>query len=304
MSKPNHNPWQKSSLDQWDSVKCSLREFVTTTTATSMNQKSALKTNFPPPTHPSANTHTAPYESKLNPSLSVSSFCPSLTESTSTQQSQSSSPHTNNTPPLQSFPSRKPIKSAMKKSSGSYGMKQGGKAPLHPSQCIPSGMDGGSIVMPSGGGYQQPQQHQLQLQHQQPHHAGANGANGYISPQYGWYISMTPPTPPHFHESSSNSDGNNKNDESYNNTQYQTLQQQYHFHNPKNKGNGFSTQNEQLLPPLQQYQQSSLTQTSINNKNIGKFPKAGQDAIAARPIFTRSLKGVPNNTSGWPSVPL
>jgi hypothetical protein len=48
-------------------------------------------------------------------------------------------------------------------------------------QNIPKGLSGGFIRYPSGG-----------------KHSNGNGkpnTNGYISPQYGWYISTTPPTP-------------------------------------------------------------------------------------------------------------
>ena len=151
--------------------------------------------------------------------------------------------------------------------------------------------------MPSGGGYQTSQQQQQQ----QAQHGAVNGANGYISPQYGWYISMTPPTPPQFHDSS-NSEAN-KNREGHQQKQYNTLQQQYQFHNT-NGTNGFRTQNQQLLPPLQQQLLPPLQQQFQQNNNNMERHSDQVGTMKTRPVFTRSLKGVPNDTSGWPSVPL
>ena len=55
-------------------------------------------------------------------------------------------------------------------------------------QFIPSGItgSGGGIIMPSGGGFKAT--------------PGGNG-NGYVSPQWGWYISTTPPTPEKYSDS-------------------------------------------------------------------------------------------------------
>lgn len=73
---------------------------------------------------------------------------------------------------------RKPIKSAIRKS-----RKGSSNLPYHSSQCLPSGLSGGSISMPSGGGIIK------------AGNVALNGGNGYISPQWGWYISTTPPSP-------------------------------------------------------------------------------------------------------------
>lgn len=82
---------------------------------------------------------------------------------------------------------RKPIKSAIRKSrNGSDNMS------CHPSQCVPTGLSGGSISMPSGGGMLK------------AGNVALSGGNGYISPQspsWGWYISTTPPTPEKYHAS-------------------------------------------------------------------------------------------------------
>lgn len=132
-------------------------------------------------------------------------------------------------------------------------------------------------------------------QQQQTQHGAVNGANGYISPQYGWYISMTPPTPPQFHDpSNSNANKNSEGQQQQQQQQYNTLQQQYQFHNT-NGTTGFHPQNQQLLPPLQQFQQKNNSMERQSNQ---------VNTTTTRPVFTRSLKGVPNDTSGWPSVPL
>lgn len=185
------------------------------------------------------------------------------------------------TPPSPHFPvhKKKPIKSAMRRS-----CVKNGKAPIHPSECIPSGLAGGSIVMPTGGGYQQMQQNQISSQQQQ-HHQSSNNANGYISPQYGWYISMTPPTPPHYHDSSQ-----------------------------INKKGGQLMQPQQQPPSQPQKKTQNGHTLQINNQNTIKKPATYMTTATngfvegrvapPKPVFTRSLKGVPNNTSGWPSVPL
>lgn len=205
--------------------------------------------------------------------------------------SQSSS---QNPPPAQPYPTRtrtaytskRPIKSAMRRNINN----KKGRAPFHPSQCVPSGLAGGSIVMPTGGGLQQQQHQQPQQQH---HHQQVNSAdvnvNGYISPQYGWYISMTPPTPPHYHDSSSSSSSATRAKNGQ--PQQQPQQQQQHIFKQH-------PHHQQILPPLQMIH------------NDGKKPilttqvVVPQPQLPTRPVFTRSLKGIPNNTSGWPSVPL
>jgi len=86
---------------------------------------------------------------------------------------------------------RKPIKSAIRKSK-----KGSGNLSCHPSQCVPSGLSGGSIAMPTGGGIMK------------TGNVALSGGNGYISPQWGWYISTTPPTTPKHHfRAGKNSEG-------------------------------------------------------------------------------------------------
>lgn len=252
--------------DLWSSTDYSIRQLIKATASVTMNAESTTAS-------PSKPLHSK----KLIPSFSVSSFCPSLSDTTN--QSQSSSQQ--GTPPSPHFPvhKKKPIKSAMRRS-----CVKNGKAPIHPSECIPSGLAGGSIVMPTGGGYQQMQQNQISSQQQQ-HHQSSNNANGYISPQYGWYISMTPPTPPHYHDSSQ-----------------------------INKKGGQLMQPQQQPPSQPQKKSQNGHTLQINNQNTIKKPATYMTTATngfvegrvapPKPVFTRSLKGVPNNTSGWPSVPL
>jgi len=85
--------------------------------------------------------------------------------------------------------SRKPIKSAIRKSKNGSSNRSSNLS-CHPSQCVPSGLSGGSISMPSGGGSLK------------AGNVALSGGNGYISPQspsWGWYISTTPPTPEKYH---------------------------------------------------------------------------------------------------------
>lgn len=263
MPKENHYPFPP---DVWSTANCSLRRLLIT-------QNETTSSIVSPANH--KNTKT------LMTSSSVYSL-PSLSDSTN--QSQSSTSHNLNTPPSQSYyptssSNKKPIKSAMRRSAGN---NSSGKPTtrFHPSQCVPKGLSGGSIIMPTGGGLQQGQQ---QYHNQQP----SNG-NGYISPQYGWYISMTPPTPPHYHETHSSSMATLKKEIPLQHQEQQILQQ--------NQLNGkMNPQHHQYILPMS------------NNNNGGKPVShvLGQPPTAPpRPVFTRSLKGVPNNTSGWPSVPL
>ena len=217
-------------------------------TGCSISQTHATSTHFSP----------FPNTNKYMPTTSASSFCSSL--SGASNQSQSSSSHQGS--PISSFyPAHKkrPIKSAMKRSSSN-------KTPLHPDQNIPSGLAGGSIIMPTGGGLQQiPNRNQV---------------NNNISPQYGWYISMTPPTPPHYHIPSSSSSSQHA-------IPAPSLQ------HPQHNGSKFYPQNTKSVHILQR-----------NNDNHQTIRTAAKTTVASKPVFKRSLKGIPNNTYGWPSVPM
>ena len=259
------------------------------------------KTSFPPDLWSTANCSLREI---LTASTSNTSPCPSfscLSESSSTNQSQSSTHH-QNTHTSQAFPTsachKRPIKSAMRRSSSNYNnynksldnqIRNRDRTPFHTSQHIPSGLAGGSIVMPTGGGMQQ----QSQSSGQQ-HPAGSNtgnNVNGYISPQYGWYISMTPPSPTHYHDSSSLSSSPTKRiKDGQQFQQHQQLQQQQQ----QQQINGrFHQHNNGKLPAMMS--STTTTSTQVIPMPVGP-PK--------RPVFTRNLKGIPNNTSGWPSVPL
>mmetsp|Transcript_29267 Transcript_29267/g.86666 ORF Transcript_29267/g.86666 Transcript_29267/m.86666 type:complete len:135 (-) Transcript_29267:383-787(-) len=61
------------------------------------------------------------------------------------------------------------------------------------SQFVPSGIvggKGGGVVIPSGGG--------MSAQKGSRPLGGSSTSNGHVSPQWGWYISTTPPTPEHY----------------------------------------------------------------------------------------------------------
>jgi hypothetical protein len=245
---------------------CSIRNLITSAAAVTLESSSST-------TQSEHNDNTT--NLITSSSSSVSSFCPSLSD---TNQSQSSSHQ--GTPPSLYFPvhTKKPIKSAMKRSSG--GAHSNNKSNKVPLQCIPSGLAGGSIVMPSGGGMQQgssssssSSNSNSQYYPQPNSNNNVNNPNGYISPQYGWYISMTPPTPQHYPDASSSKNG------------------------------------QQLLPPQSTFSGNADQTMHNNNHNNSKLSTMktvthqGPPPIN-RPVFTRSLKGVPNNISGWPSVPL
>ena len=150
--------------------------------------------------------------------------------------------------------------------------------------------------MPTGGGLQLGQQYHQQQQQQQQQQP--NNGNGYISPQYGWYISMTPPTPPQYHEASTSKRKKDR---------QQQQQQQQPQPQPQNYQQNQILQQQQLNGKVHQQQILPLTHndgkpiimTTAATQGMGQPP-----AVPTRPVFTRNLKGVPNNTSGWPSVPL
>jgi len=85
--------------------------------------------------------------------------CHQSNRSTSSENAVEADNSTRSNPRMQSSPSRKPMKSAIR-----TGVRK-------PSQCIPT--------MPSNGKGCAP----------------GSTKSGYISPQWGWYISTTPPTP-------------------------------------------------------------------------------------------------------------
>lgn len=172
---------------------------------------------------------------------------------------------------------KKPIKSAMRNKNNRN---------QHPSECIPSGMMGGSILMPSGG-----QSGQVPSSHGHPQVNG-NGntnmninvnVNGYISPQWGWYISTTPPTPEYHSSTSKNNQTSNMN---------MINPQANHGHpNPFVK---------QPWNPTTAPIQESTTGQSPSSYSYRHAPQQNLRP-PPKPVFT---KGTPNCSSGWPTVPL
>lgn len=108
---------------------------------------------------------------------------------------------------------------------------------------------------------------------------GTNGinTNGYISPQYGWYVSTTPPTPEHFSQSKSVTKSSSRQQES------PPFPTNFSTSTQKQTKVGTTRGNGHTRCPIP------------NNKKMG--PKR---LITKRPVFT---KGVPNSM-GWPSVPM
>ncbi len=148
--------------------------------------------------------------------------------------------------PAKSF---KPIKSAMR--SSRTGLNSIKNRTHRPSQCVPS--------MPS-----------IKSKGGPP----VNTKNGYISPQWGWYISTTPPTPEYLQNSV--------------NTNVNTNQGQPHQVATKNESQQqhADTNRNVFVPSRQQWNPST---TPIREVSLSK------------PVFN---KGNPNYSSGWPTVPL
>jgi hypothetical protein len=140
---------------------------------------------------------------------------------------------TRSNPRMQTSPSRKPIKSAIR-----TGVRK-------PSQCIPSMIP----TMPLNG------------------KGCAPGCtkSGYISPQWGWYISTTPPTP----EYSSSAKNQVLSHQMNTNNLYATNRPAIHGNFSKQPWNPSTTPIQESPQPI--------------------------------PVFS---KGAPNYSSGWPTVPL
>jgi len=181
---------------------------------------------------PSPYPHRDSKSSAMQSNINCNSNGPSASNPSALNQNSRS------TPTRQPFikPNRKPIKSAIRNSRTDNGN-------FHdPLQCIPQ--MGGAVSMPSGGG---------------------KASGPYISPQWGWYISTTPPTPEY--HSSAGKDS--------------LLSHQMNMNNPAQSsyyGNNFKQQ-----------QQWNPTTAPI------------QESPKPVPVFT---KGTPNYSSGWPTVPL
>jgi len=136
-------------------------------------------------------------------------------------------------------------------------------APIHPSQCIPSGLGptaagSGGIIMPTGGGMGGPKR------------CGSTSSTngGYVSPQWGWYISTTPPTP-----------------ERYNHHPSSQQQKKWNLHSNTN------------VAPIEK----PASVIAENQSGV-----CGHSPVpTTQPVFTKGVKGVGSTPGlGWPSVPL
>lgn len=139
----------------------------------------------------------------------------------------------------------KPIKSAMR--SSRTGLNSIKNRTHRPSQCVPS--------MPS-----------IKSKGGPP----VNTKNGYVSPQWGWYISTTPPTPEYLQNSVNTNQGQSHQVATKNEPQQQHA----------------DTNRNVFVPSRQQWNPSTAPIREVS---------------VSKPVFN---KGNPNYSSGWPTVPL
>jgi len=174
---------------------------------------------------------------------------------------------------------KKPIKSAMRHTT---------RKNHHPSKFMPSGMMGGTILMPSGGGV-----HANTAQGGPPS-ASCNptvsvSVNGYISPQWGWYISTTPPTP-EYHQSAHAASISAPTGTGVSLPSHMMNPQASHGH--AHTDPFIKQQWNPTTAPIQESAPVSSSLSSSQHRYHHPHPK---------PVFT---KGAPNYSSGWPTVPL
>eukprot|EP00978_Attheya_sp_CCMP212_P020972 scaffold60718_cov59-Attheya_sp.AAC.4 len=164
--------------------------------------------------------------------------------------------------------SNMPIKSAIRRScsfesGGTSASKKSGTKELHAtSSCIPSGMhrQNGGLIMPTRPG-------------------GVPGVqyNGKVSPQWGWYISTTPPSPEKF------------------------------YARPGKKAKKVMQQPINELSPLADESQNIMHISEMKVKDSGAPLKeiSQRNAVQHPPVFKKGMKGLSDNgIMGWPSVPL
>lgn len=214
--------------------------------------------------------------------------------------------------------STQPIKSAMKRSkivqSNSVDKNDSttGSNDSHNDQCryIPSGIKGrakGGIVVPTGGGLNP---------------TGPGGGTGYISPQWGWYTSLTPPQGEMY---ASGSSAGKKEDAICANSQIAHLtkpREMYASGSNVKKTKSASTVPTRLVfargvsaPPREMYASGLSAEKKEDaicvNGQIAHFtndvkktepaPTVPTLPVFTRPVFTR---GTSAPCHGWPSVPL
>jgi len=135
------------------------------------------------------------------------------------------------------------------------------------------------------------------------HHQFLPHSNGYISPQYGFYVNITPPTPEmYFSRPHPGKDETSQSSIPQNYQQFQ-FQQQFHHPSPIPEGRA-SNMNTQHQP--------SPTVNKDNIKQCGKGfasdPKSAAMQRSLKPTFKKNKKGMGMVLAGnthhvWPTVP-
>jgi hypothetical protein len=153
-----------------------------------------------------------------------------------------------------------PIKSAIRRSGS---LEPGTNELYATSSCIPSGMhrQSGGLIMPTRPG-------------------GVPGVqyNGKVSPQWGWYISTTPPSPEKFY------------------TRPLGKKAKKAMQQPINE-----------LSPLPDESQNIMHISDMKMTDSGAPLReiSQRNAVQHPPVFKKGMKGLSENgTMGWPSVPL
>lgn len=136
------------------------------------------------------------------------------------------------------------------------------------------------------------------------HHFLPRHTNGYISPQYGFYVNITPPTPELYAKAGDKSSKNAVlQQQSYQQFQYQS---QYQAPSPIPEGAPDRTQG----IPQRYVGRSSVPRPSSNRSSEGRgqLPATRQNSL--KPTFTKNKKGNPVSTWAenphhgvWPTVP-
>mmetsp|Transcript_3464 Transcript_3464/g.8794 ORF Transcript_3464/g.8794 Transcript_3464/m.8794 type:complete len:670 (+) Transcript_3464:137-2146(+) len=136
------------------------------------------------------------------------------------------------------------------------------------------------------------------------HHFLPRHTNGYISPQYGFYVNITPPTPELYAKVGDKSSKNAVlQQQSYQQFQYQS---QYRAPSPIPEGAPDKTQG----IPQRYVGRSTVPRPSSNRSSEGRGQLLASRQIPLKPTFTKNKKGNPvsswadNPHHGvWPTVP-